>query len=151
MPFGYSNHVFLTIDTAAAAGDSSGCSFEAPAAGAGAALTAYIPTEATTEVGIRLHANASPILDANLAVITPNVLSNPARALDVVIRSGQEAAGLILAAPDFILGIGKETVVFGGGSGIFIPPGFTLTVLETTVNTALVASYGLINFYAPPT
>lgn len=129
----------------AVADETSGMSIEAPEGGRGLLVHTYDAT-AGSRGGCTVHPSSAPILDTNVSVITPAILSNydPAAAPAAIVREGRSGAGVTPTRPDWIIFFGRGAVLSGAGSGtIYVPPGFTLTFLDNAVNVTFNASIGL--------
>ncbi len=145
-PFGNSIHIFFSVTEAASITDTSGLEIAVPVASRGVLLHRYEPVDGSIVVGFRQHLFGAVLLDTNLAVITPNIVSDPSATRIAIIKTGRIEAGTIPVEPDYFFRAAAMSQFGVPNGGIFIPPGFSLTILAIAVNTAFTASIGYIEY-----
>ena len=152
MPFPYGQLLktaHFSVSEAAVAAETSGVSLEAGAGGQGLLLTRYEPANATVVIALRQHLTSAPLLDANLATVTPLIRSFGALT-HTVIRTGRDSAGVVAAPPDYFFRAAAFSPLHPGMEQIFIPPGSTLTLFAVAANTAFDASLAIAEYGPRP-
>ncbi|KKN52123.1 hypothetical protein LCGC14_0615970 [marine sediment metagenome] len=139
-PLGNLARFFFSSEEPATIAETSACSIEAHVDGKGLFVSRF--DNADISLGMTLTANASPLINANITVITPVFVSLPGHTLQTIIRQGRISAGTLPGASDYIIRSNQGRVFDGSLVPLFIAPGWTLTFLRSSVNSAM--SYSAI-------